>query len=196
MDERTVRAQLYSLLAARLYQPDDAAWQAICSGKWAGAVRTSLAALELSLAVPLSLGACPEDAARRDYWRAFLDPARRVRPVESLFKVWTQDPTAELPLAGEKGWLGGDPAAHLLSLYTALGIAIPPELGYAPDHLALELEFMGLLVRHGTPEQQEQFRRQHLDWLPDLVEDARRREAPPSYIDLLTLVSAAVAARL
>lgn len=194
MDQNGLRAQVYHLLAARLYPTEPEVWEEIGSGRWAAELRQCLAALGLPLSVPDCLGACPPEAAEREYVLTFMQPNRSLRPIESLFKPWTADPTAELPLAREKGWLGGDPAAHLRDLYAALGVEIPRELHHAPDHLALELSMMGLLVEHGSREQQEQFRSQHLDWLPELATAAQERQAAPTYQALFTLIAEFVAA--
>jgi TorA maturation chaperone TorD len=74
-----------------------------------------------------------------------------------------------------------------------LGIDIPPELAHAPDHLALELSFMALLAESGSTDQQEQFRRQHLDWVAELSAVAGRRDASPACKALLALIAAVVA---
>lgn len=189
----TAFAELYRLLAARLW-PDDATWEAVACGDWAAEVARLLDLLALPAAVPPSLWACRRPEAEAEHFQAMVGPGCAVRPVESLFKPWTDDPTAELSFAREKGWLGGDPAAHLRELYLSLGIEIPPELAHAPDHLALELSLMGLLFEFGTAQQREQFRLQHLDWVAELSAEARRRGAPPACQALLTLVAAVVTA--
>lgn len=56
-----------------------------------------------------------------------------------------------------------------------------------------ELEFMSLLVEHGTAAQQILFLQQHLDWLPDLVEEAKRLKNSAFYRNLIGLVEAFVA---
>lgn len=129
------------------------------------------------------------------YRRTCVDPdGPRLQPVESLYKPWTTAPDAALPIARQKGWLGGDAAAHLATLYGALGLEVPPGLSHAPDHLALELTYYGLMLEHGTPEMQATFRSQHLDWLGDLQERARELDVPAVYRHILRLCAEAVAA--
>ncbi|MFZ5815562.1 MAG: TorD/DmsD family molecular chaperone [Bacillota bacterium] len=192
MTRTEARARLYALLALPLYAPDAESWEPVCAGDWSREIEAVLRALGLDLAVPPSLGPRPCHQAVAEYREALAAPGHPVRPVESLYKPWTTDPSAGLPIAAEKGWLGGDPAAHLRALYAELGVELPPGLAHAPDHLALELELMAWLVEEGTPEQQELFRRQHLDWLWELAADAKKRGAPRFYQDLLELTAAFV----
>ncbi|MFZ5827883.1 MAG: TorD/DmsD family molecular chaperone [Bacillota bacterium] len=191
MTKDEARARMYALLAQPLLPPGEES-RRICSGQWAAEARETLQALGLDLPVPPSLGARSCRQAQQEYLDALAAPGHPVRPVESIHKVWTTDPTATLPIANQKGWLGGDAAAHLRALYEAMQISIPPDFAHAPDHLALELEFMSLLIEQGTQEQQELFRAQHLDWLNDLAADARSRGAPLFYQDLLELTAAFV----
>lgn len=191
MTRDEARARMYALLAQPLLAPDEDS-RRICSGQWAAEVKQTLQELGTGLEVPPSLGARSCRRANQEYLDALAAPGHPVRPVESIHKIWTTDPTACLPIAHERGWLGGDAAAHLRALYAAMQITIPPDFQHAPDHLALELEFMSLLVEQGTPEQQALFRTQHLDWLGDLADDARGRGAPLFYQDLLELTAAFV----
>ncbi len=173
MRKASQAAERLYLLANLLYEPDLATCQA--------------AVTEFGLAV------APEEILRA-YWQTFVNPVGpRLRPVESLFKPWTTFADCQLPLARQKGWLGGDSAAHLRSLYAALGLEVPPGLAHTPDHLALELTLLGLLLEHGTPEMRATFRSQHLDWLPDLQARAAELDVPAVYQQVLELCARAVA---
>ncbi|MEX1337851.1 molecular chaperone TorD family protein [Hydrogenibacillus schlegelii] len=88
-------------------------------------------------------------------------------PVESIYKPWTEDPGAEVPMAGQRGYFYGDPAVHMRHLYDELGITLPPEYASIPDHLTLELEFLAFLFEAGEAEAARLFIREHLDWLGD-----------------------------
>lgn len=193
MERGEARARVYNLLAAPLYQPASEPWQTIDSGAWAAELAQALDAVGVGLTVPPDLGARGKEQVERDYNHALMEPGHPLTPIESVYKPWTSDPDAELPMAHAKGWLGGDPAAHLRAVYASLGIAIPAELAHAPDHLALELAFMGLLAEQGTPENQTLFRTQHLDWVEELAADAQRPEVPPFYQSLLSLIARFVA---
>lgn len=141
----------------------------------------------------LGLAAAPE-AILAAYYYTFVDPdGPRLQVVESVYKEWTTDPDTHLPLAGQKGWLGGDAAAHLRDLYDRLGLAVPPGLAHAPDHLALELTLLGLLLEHGTPALRATFRRQHLDWLGELHARAAALGVPAVYREIIERCAAAVA---
>jgi TorA maturation chaperone TorD len=185
MTQQEARTLVYSLLAGPLYEPSSAFLEAVSQGQWSSTLNEALAAQGLALEVP---SAPPAEVLAGEYHRIFRDPIRPLRPIESLFKPWTTDPEAEVLPARERGWLGGDPAAHLKALYQELGIEVPEALSYAPDHLALELEFMSFLVERGTQIQQELFRQQHLDWLPDLVAEADRLGVSGFYRDLIRLI--------
>lgn len=190
MERTAVRAEVYRLLAGRLFDPD---WDQICSGEWAEQLTRLLSHLDVSLVVPASLGACTPEAAQANHAAGFAEPKAPIRPVESLYKPWSTAPDVALPIARETGWLGGDSAAHMKHLFTSLGVQLPRELEHAPDHLVLELEFMAMLLEQGTPEQAALFRSQHLDWIADLLAAAEKQQAPEACIDLIRLVSEYVA---
>ena len=188
------RARLYRLLARPLHQSGQEDWDDLCSGSWAGEVQAALEALGIPLTAPREL--CPRtvEQAEREHYQAFVAPGRSLKPIESVHKPWTTDPEAELPIAHQKGWLGGDPSAHLQTLYESCGIGIPDELAHAPDHLALELEVMALLIEQGTPESASLFRSQHLDWVQEFAAEAAGAEVSAFYRALAALTAAFIAA--
>jgi TorA maturation chaperone TorD len=165
----------------------------VAGGAFAEAVDGCLTACGCPLATPAAFGASdPAPDLPRAYWHWFEDPlGPRVHLVESVYRPWTRSPSA-LPFAGERGWLGADSAAHLADLYRTLGLVVPEEWTHAPDHLALELEFLALLVEHGTPAQAAQFLHQHLAWIPDLVRKAEGAGVDGFYGALLPFVAAVV----
>jgi len=186
-------SQAYSLLALPLSLPDPTAWRSVCNGLWTDSLQEALEEAGVSVTLPPTMGGRMFEQAEKEYWQAFGLPDRLVRPVESVFKPWTADTTAKVPMANMKGWLGGDSAAHLRTLYGAVDISIPPAYSYAPDHLALELEFMAYLMEQGMIAQAELFRSQHLDWIGDLAAAAEAQGVPPFYRDLLSLTARFVA---
>ena len=133
-----------------------------------------------------------------DEWRRIyndvMSPANPlIVPVESIYKVWTADPSCEMPFARETGLLQGDSAQHLYQVYREIGFELPRIYADRPDHLLLELELMGLLVEAADPAVQQLFLSQHLDWLPRLVADAEQKAVPPLYLDLFRWIEAFLA---
>ena len=86
-------------------------------------------------------------------------------PVESIYKKWTHDPTARLPIAGSTGYLMGDPALHARYLLDHYQLQIPPDYRMMPDHLLLLLELLAYLLENRPPEESRTFLNQHFDWL-------------------------------
>ncbi len=107
-----------------------------------------------------------------EYRKLFVGPLPPfVVPVESVYKPWTTDPDCTLPIAGQKGYLMGDPALDMIQRYQADGITIPDYYSSMPDHIALELEYTAFLyssVDTGT-EIAMNFLTEHLDWIDELA---------------------------
>lgn len=117
-----------------------------------------------------------------DYRRLFSGPLPPyVVPVESIYKKWTSDPECQLPLAGQKGYLMGDPALDMLERYRVAGIALPAEFISMPDHIALQLEYLAHLYREGDDKAAAAFLDRHLDWLGDLVAEIESLGSPGFY---------------
>lgn len=61
----------------------------------------------------------------------------------------SDDPECKLPIAGEKGYLMGDPSIDMIKRYQAYGIVIPDKYSSMPDHLTLaslsllEMNYLG-----------------------------------------------------
>lgn len=86
-------------------------------------------------------------------------------PIESLYKKWTDDPTAAIPIAHKTGYLFGDPAIHMQHLYKEYQLEIPEHFKNMPDHLGLQVEFLAFLIKYSTMVQVEQYLNDHFDWL-------------------------------
>ena len=123
-------------------------------------------------------------------WNMTMGPVKPLaEPIESLYKVWTTDPSCEVPIANQKGYLKGDWALHLEKLFAKIGFVIPSQFAHCPDHLILEMEFASFLVEETSIEAQIKFAKHHLDWLDDLVDTAVERRVPKMYLDLYRLCS-------
>ena len=131
------------------------------------------------------------------YRQSFVFPVHaRVLPVESVYRRWTSDASAEVPFAAEKGLLLSDHALHMKDLYEAFGISLPAEYESMPDHLCLELEFAALLLEHHQEEKYSLFLAEHLDWLDDLIAEAEQKELPDYYRQLIRLTAQFLAKEL
>lgn len=129
-------------------------------------------------------------SATAAYRQSFLFPVHsRVLPVESVYRRWTSDASAEVPFAAEKGLLLSDHALHMKDLYETFGITIPEEYESMPDHLCLELEFAALLLEHDAETKYGVFIAEHLNWLDDLVAEAEQKEVPDYYLQLIKLTA-------
>lgn len=129
-------------------------------------------------------------SATAAYRQSFLFPVHsRVVPVESVYRRWTSDASAEVPFAAEKGLLLSDHALHMKDLYETFGITIPEEYESMPDHLCLELEFAALLLEHDAETKYGVFIAEHLNWLDDLVAEAEQKEVPDYYLQLIKLTA-------
>ena len=126
----------------------------------------------------------------RAYNQSFIfPPESRVVPVESIYRQWTGDSSAQVPFAKEKGYLMSDAALHMKALYESYGLELPPGFGATPDHLGLELEFACFLLENETAKRQAIFWREHLDWVDELSEDAEKTGIPLFYRQVLRVIA-------
>jgi TorA maturation chaperone TorD len=129
-------------------------------------------------------------AAIAAYRQSFLFPVQsRVVPVESIYRRWTIDASAEVPFAAEKGLLLSDHGLHMKALYDTFGIMLPVEFQSTPDHLCLELEFAALLLEHNEETKHGLFIAEHLNWLDDLVAEAEKLAIPDYYRQVIKLTA-------
>lgn len=115
------------------------------------------------------------------YYQTFKGPfPPYVVPVESAYKAWAgSNPSAECSM--ERDMLMGDPAIEMLKRYRADGIELPPDFRAYPDHVALILEYAGLLLERGAPGAYEEFVVAHLDWIEALWRDIHSLTESPFY---------------
>lgn len=119
------------------------------------------------------------DRLRGAYHALFTVPSGRfILPVESVFKEWR----AEGDLTAESGMIMGPPALDMLERYRAGGLHIPKEMRDYPDHLALLLEYGGLLCEEGDLQEQRDFVANHLDqWIETLADQVEDLSEIPFY---------------
>ena len=134
---------------------------------------------------------------RNAYQRAFEGPLPPyVVPVEGVYKPWTSDPECRLAMAGATGYLMGDPAVDMIKRYQAHDLLIPDRYSSMPDHIALELEYLGFLFVNGDETSQLQFLATHLDWAGVLALEIRNGPAGGTFYGAGAEITAQVIARL
>lgn len=108
---------------------------------------------------------------KANYSRCFLGMTRPFAlPVESVYKVWTTDPTAQVSIANSKGYLMGDSALHIQHLFQQFQLEVPQEYEKMPDHLTILLELLAVIIRERGIAERTTFIRDHFDWLDDFLE--------------------------
>jgi TorA maturation chaperone TorD len=178
-------AELFGLLSAFWQPPDEVFWHNLSAGTVDDeiCVYSQLAGLSTSQAAADSFrqNLPPLSALKLFYLRCFIGIGKQsALPVESIYKKWTEDPTARLPIAGSTGYLMGDPALHAQYLLDHYQLQIPPDYRMMPDHLLLLLELLAFLLENRPTEEVHLFLSQHFDWLADFAQsiDAVTTENP------------------
>ena len=192
MTRNSLRREIYLLLSEAFKQPT----AAFVAEQPAIARFLEQSLQELNYPLPRKLyedwpALLPDlSTATASYRQSFMFPVHsRVLPVESVYRRWTSDASAEVPFAAEKGLLLSDHALHMKDLYQTFGITIPEEYESMPDHLCLELEFAALLLEHDAETKYGVFIAEHLNWLDDLVAEAEQKEVPDYYLQLIKLTA-------
>lgn len=115
--------------------------------------------------------------------------------IESVYKVWTEDPTSEV-INNTKGYLYGDAALHIKYLFEQFNIEIPPEYNKKPDHLTLLLEFLSFLISNRLDKEVKQYISDHFDWLEDFKNQLQKLENSTFYINVTDIVIQATQSEL
>ena len=199
MNQNKLRSEVYLLLAETYKEPTAqfAAEQPALAGFLQQAFR------DLKYDIPPGLYenwpslATDLPSLANQYRQSFIYPVQtRIIPVESVYRQWTSDTTAELPFATDKGLLMSDHALHMNSLYNAYGITIPQAYHSLPDHICLELEFAALLLELNETDRYFIFIRVHLNWLDELAADAEQQAIPEFYRQVIKLTAQFLALEL
>lgn len=120
-----------------------------------------------------------------EYARLFAVPgAQAVHPYESAYcdALSIDTSTAcstyfgsQRPIVGLPGFIGGPSASAVARAYADAGFELDPTKHELPDHLAVELEFMGRLLERGEHEQAKTFFTEHpARWAFRCLEDMKR----------------------
>lgn len=177
------RAELYLALAECFKEPKPEFARDVASGLLRDVVSKAFSELGLILEADglRETGAEGEvfDRLLGAYHALFSVPsASFVLPVESVFKEWR----AGESLGAGSGMIMGSSALDMVERYRARGLQIPREIKDQPDHLALLLEYGGLLCREGDLQDQRAFVASHLDhWIEVLAGLVEGRSEIPFY---------------
>ena len=188
------KEEFCSLAAALLARPD----AALVDDLRQQGLRARLEALadlwrndgeSLSALSPTQNGEDLLQTLQQEYGRLFDDQdGERISLVESTYKPWTRDKSCAMVFAASKGLVMGDPAVHMLDIYEKLSLEVPEEFRSVPDHLVLELEFLGFLYRSASQEMADGFIEDHLDWIKDLKGELEKANPHPFYGNAVHLV--------
>lgn len=85
-------------------------------------------------------------------------------PVESLYTTWARPHTGTLFPQAE-GMYKGESALYMEALIASLGLNVPEEFTGCPDHLALELDLVAVLLRSGMMHEAQVFLAERFEWL-------------------------------
>lgn len=183
------RAQIYLALARLLQPPQKEIWHDLRSGQMDKMLQEALG--EESIPVPFPIDKVPGtfDELLAAYNTMFVHQATRVHPIESVYRKWSEDDTCTLSFASNRGYLMSNRAMHMLYLYREAGLEVPEQFKMAPDHLTLLLEFMAFLCMNTTPDQQNQFIDDHLDWLDLFLQDCEENGHMGFYANLIHFIS-------
>lgn len=190
------RAQCYFALSEGFKEPTPEFAADVCAGRLAGVLGSAFR--ELGLHLDLS-GLRPEGETeevwttlKRSYYPLFVVPPDFVMPVESVFKEWGGENGF---LAGAQDMFMGPPAVDMRRRYRARGLVldVPRALKDFPDHLALLLEYGGLLCEAEDGAELQDFVREHFDdWIETFHDQVLERTRSPFYRSLTAALLAFV----
>lgn len=189
MPNTQMRVQAYILLGQLLQRPTPELLELAKSDDFISFWQ----AIESSHGIKLPKSLTPQELPTlQDWdkmWNATMGPINPLaEPIESLYKIWTTDPSCEMTIASQKGYLKGDWGWHMEALLADASFEVPPQFAHCPDHLVIELEYASVIIEVGaSAEAQATFAKHHFDWLDDLVETAKNKNAPDLYQDLYHL---------
>ncbi len=184
------RADIYAQLSEFFKEPTEEFADDVTSGRLLNFFNEAFShlGLDTSLLSGISMNGDVYTILKDEYRRLFIGPTPPyIVPVESVYKKWSDDPGCKLAIAGEKGYLMGDPAIDMIKRYQANGIVIPDKYSSMPDHIALELEYMSYLCNNASKREQREFLETHLDWIDSLSDDINKSDKEGFYSTAIQL---------
>ena len=112
-------------------------------------------------------------------------------PVESLYRPWRESGAAN---TGQRGMYRSESALYMESLIARLGMTVPQGYEAWPDHLALELDLLAVLLRSGCAQDARSFALERFGWLADYRQKLLRLADPQKdfYLALVDVLIDAV----
>jgi len=144
MDRSTARSLIYNMLSLFYVYPDEKVYASIAAGEWIRGFREALHLLD--------------EKMFDDYLRAIEQVISGVREVEQLAMAWeytrlfiNASPHVIAPPYGsfyleKEGLVSAKATSEVLHFYHEVGFILKEDLRDLSDHIAHELEFMGLLA--------------------------------------------------
>ena len=109
-----------------------------------------------------------------------------VVPIESLY-VRNARRADDGYIRSEGSYLG-DSARYMSALVARLGLSVPAEFSACPDHLALELDLMAVLLRSGMHHEALTFMRERFAWLEAYRQRLLKVDDASFYIGLIDAI--------
>lgn len=194
VDNRDARIACYFALSECFKEPDEPFVADVLGGVVTETIGNAFAAIGLGRDVALGfwlLSCAPAEATELfvdEYYALFKGPIPPyVVPVESVYRIWADTSMAGAHAKG-KDMIMGDPAIEMLKRYKADGIEIPDAFSAYPDHVALLLEYGGLLLERGNAGAYAEFLRKRLSWFSDLRQDIFDNTDNPFYREVADLL--------
>jgi TorA maturation chaperone TorD len=186
MNETNTRGNCFKLLAACFYEPDRTLFleEEVCGNLQSLLAGWAEGAARAAANMALSLKASNQEQLSIDHAALFIGPFDLLAP-----------PYGSVYLEKQRQVMG-DSTMQVLQRYREAGLSV--DVKEAPDHIAIELEFMHYLSMkeaeaetagdaHGAEkyrDQQNQFYHHALCWVPQFCSAIREGSKSPFYIDL------------
>ena len=144
MDRSTARSLIYNMLSLGYVYPDENVYTSIAEGEWIRGLREALHLLDEKVfddylrAIEQAISVAEEGeqlAMAREYTRLFTD----------AFPHVIAPPYGSIYLEKE-GIVSAETTSEVLRFYHGVGFTLKEDLHDLPDHIAHELEFMGILA--------------------------------------------------
>lgn len=188
--------QKLSLALAEFYRfPDERFYQQLIDGEWEGSIKRLFLQAGFTLEGELPLPEIYPDfpSLKQEFINCFMGTvATSAPPIASLYKVWTQDPSAQIVIAGQKGYLMGDGALHIKHLLHSFGLELPPEWSQKPDHIVILLELLAVFLEQLTSHEVEEYLADHFDWLTDFYQQLETVATHDFYLIITRLLMSVI----